>query len=47
MIYTWCNKAEALMRLRHNRAALDALNEATEMDKSYVRAEGTLKARGL
>jgi hypothetical protein len=32
------------MRLGHIRAALDALNEATEMDKSYVRAEGTLKA---
>ena len=38
-MYTWCNKAEALMRLGHNRAALDALNETTEMDKSNVRGE--------
>src|SRR6266581_4087056 len=29
----WCNKAEALIRLGHNRAALDALNEATELDR--------------
>lgn len=34
----WCNKAEALIRLGHNRAALDALNEATELDRGYVRA---------
>jgi Tfp pilus assembly protein PilF len=26
------------MRLGHNRAALDALNEATEMDRGYARA---------
>ena len=31
------------MRLGHNRAALDALTEATEMDKGYIRA-WTLKA---
>ena len=34
----WCNKAEALVRAGHNRAALDALNEATELDRSYARA---------
>jgi tetratricopeptide (TPR) repeat protein len=34
----WSNKAEALIQLGHNRAALDALNEATEMDRSYTRA---------
>lgn len=39
----WCNKAETLIRLGHNRAALDALNEATETDRSYARA-WTLKA---
>ena len=39
----WCNKAEALIHYGHNRAALDALNEATELDRSYSRA-WTLKA---
>lgn len=34
----WCNKAEALLRHGHTRAALDALNEATELDRSYARA---------
>src|SRR5262249_14107054 len=34
----WCNKAEALIRLGHNKAALDALNEATEADQSYLHA---------
>ena len=34
----WCNKAEALIRQGHNKAALDALNEATEMDQNYLRA---------
>ncbi len=39
----WCNKAEALIRQGHTRAALDALNEATELDRGYSRA-WTLKA---
>jgi predicted Zn-dependent protease len=39
----WCNKAEALIRCGRNRAALEALNEATELDKGYIRA-WTLKA---
>jgi tetratricopeptide (TPR) repeat protein len=34
----WCNKAEALVRYGHNRAALDALNEATELDRNYTPA---------
>lgn len=34
----WCNKAEALLRHGHTRAALDALNEATELDRGYTRA---------
>src|SRR5260370_20008377 len=41
----WCNKSEALMRHAHTRASLDALNEATELDRSYARAL-TLKAGG-
>jgi Tfp pilus assembly protein PilF len=39
----WCNKAHALKQLGHNKAALDALDEATEIDKNYIPA-WTLKA---